>query len=383
MGAFLLAGCSASHPSASGHSATTNSSSAPSSTTASSTTTTLPGPAGGPVPTGFEPQSVTFVSDQNGWALGVAPCATGSKGTCTAVVRTRDGGSTWVGVPAPTVTVGTGQSDIDEIRFADPSDGWVFGQGALASTHDGGTTWKPVAVPGGGYVASLAAGGGYVYALVIAGNGAQPEPASLYRTPAGSDAWTQLGGTTVDNALSGLVLVHGSAAWMAVQASGGATTFRALVSGDWVARGLPCQGPSGLAITALDDQNMAIVCNSGAAAGSEPKLVYLSQNGGASWSAAGSAPMGGDSLGVAMASPTTIVISAASGASWLYASFDGGHTWTDAVQDTNGGGSPWEDLGFTDAQQGVAVEGLVGIAGASTRLLMTHDGGHTWSPVSF
>jgi photosystem II stability/assembly factor-like uncharacterized protein len=84
-----------------------------------------------------------------------------------------------------------------------------------------------------------------------------------------------------------------------------------------------------------------------------------------------------------MASTSTIVIAAASGASYLYASFNSGRTWSTVDQDTDGGGLPWSDIGFTTPLQGVVIEGQVGITGTASRLFVTHDGGHSWSPASF
>jgi len=379
--ALVLAACSSSHVVGSSHASTTTTAAAGTTTTAApaTTTTTPSGPPGGPVPAGFEAQSVTFVSSQDGYVLGTTGCPAAS---CTGVLRTVDGGRTWAGIPAPSVGVGSAP-DVNEIRFADPMDGWVYGHEALQSTHDGGAHWSAIPTPGGGSVQSVEAGGGFAYALVIQGNGANPAPANLYRTPAGADSWSVVAGATVANAVSGAVVVHGSSVWTVVQPAAGATVFRTLSGGAWVTRSLPCQGPSGDAIAAADAQHMAVVCASGAAAGQQPKLVYSSADAGSSWKAVGSAPEGGDTLGLAMASTSTLVISAASGASELYGSFDGGKTWTTVEQDTSSGGLPWADLGFTDPAQGVVVEGQVGITGTPTRLYMTRDGGHSWAPVSF
>ena len=104
-GALILAGCSsASNPSRSVATAGLGpSTQVPSSTpTDPSTTTTVASvsiPAGGPVPAGFRSQSATFVSADQGWVLGTAPCA---KAPCTSIVRTNDDGATWAGTPAPT-----------------------------------------------------------------------------------------------------------------------------------------------------------------------------------------------------------------------------------------------------------------------------------------
>src|SRR5689334_22044197 len=53
---------------------------------------------GGPVPKGFVAHDLTFVSANEGWLLGTAPCSTKP---CTSIVHTTDGGKTWAGIPAP------------------------------------------------------------------------------------------------------------------------------------------------------------------------------------------------------------------------------------------------------------------------------------------
>lgn len=377
---LTVAACSSSpaRPRAATTTSTTGAST--STTTASTTTTTEVGPAGGPVPAGFQAQSVTFVSASEGFVLGAAGC---SAGTCSAVLRTRDAGHSWVGIPAPAMKVGADSGQASQIRFADPADGWIDGHGVLFATHDGGATWQSLSSPGSGTIESLAAAGGYAYALVISGNGANPAPASVYRTPVAGDSWALMPGSAVSGAVSGSLVVQGASAWEVVQPAGAKAVLKALASGQWVGRPLPCQGPSGQALAATDATHMAVVCANGAAAGQQPKLVYTSADGGQTWAAAGSAPDGGDTLGVAMASTSTIVIAAASGASYLYASFNAGRTWSTVDQDTAGGGLPWSDLGFTTPLQGVVIEGQVGVSGTASRLFATHDGGHSWAPVSF
>jgi photosystem II stability/assembly factor-like uncharacterized protein len=377
---LCLAACSSS-PAKPKAQATTSTSGAPTtSTTVATTSTTEAGPAGGPVPTGFQAQSVTFVSASEGFVLGVAKCPSG---TCPAVLRTRDAGHSWVGIPAPTVKVGTDTGQASQIRFADPADGWIGGHGVLTATHDGGSTWQALSSPGAGTIESLEAGGGYAYALVISGNAANPAPASVYRTPVASDSWSLMPGSTVSGAVSGSLVVQSGSAWEVVQPAGAKSVLRTLIGGQWVSRALPCQGPSGQALAASDTTHLAVVCANGAAAGQQPKLVYTSGDGGQTWAAAGSAPDGGDTLGVAMASKSTIVIAAASGASYLYASFNSGRTWSTVDQDADGGGLPWSDIGFTTALQGVVIEGQVGITGTASRLFVTRDGGHSWTPASF
>jgi photosystem II stability/assembly factor-like uncharacterized protein len=86
----------------------------------------------------------------------------------------------------------------------------------------------------------------------------------------------------------------------------------------------------------------------------------------------GEAPRGGIIAGGAVASPTTWVIAATSGASFLYRTTDAGATWTTVFEDGSGG-APITDLGFTDATHGVAVLGT-----QPSVLLTTTDGGATW-----
>lgn len=87
-----------------------------------------------------------------------------------ALVRTTDGGDTWVGLTAPHASyvahgapAAPGLPGVDEVRFANPFDGWAFGP-ALFDTHDGGRTWQQVDI--GGSVVALETSGGYVDAVV-------------------------------------------------------------------------------------------------------------------------------------------------------------------------------------------------------------------------
>src|SRR5580692_9354456 len=107
-------------------------------------------PSGGPVPLGFAATSVTFVSPEEAFVLGTAPCA---KAPCTSILRTLDRGASWRGLPAPVVLLGSAQADTSGpavwgIRFADPEHGFVFGNG-LWETSDGGEQWASAASPGG------------------------------------------------------------------------------------------------------------------------------------------------------------------------------------------------------------------------------------------
>ncbi|HWD08041.1 MAG TPA: YCF48-related protein, partial [Actinomycetota bacterium] len=126
------------------------------------------------IPAGFQAESVTFVSANEGWVLGGA-CA-----TCTAaILHTADGGKTWAPVPAPAVPLAqapdASNGGVSAIRFANANDGWLFGP-ELWSTHDGGASWSRPGAPGlssqYAYVDDLEAANGLASAAVLTdGNG--------------------------------------------------------------------------------------------------------------------------------------------------------------------------------------------------------------------
>src|SRR5580692_4190648 len=131
-------------------------SNSPSPSPAGSGATASARPPGGPVPAGFAATSVTWVSPQEAFVLGTAPCA---HAPCTSIVRTLDRGASWVGVPAPVVPLGdpyanAGQPAAWGIRFASPDEGFVFGSGLWVTT-DGGEHWTAAASPPGGVIADL------------------------------------------------------------------------------------------------------------------------------------------------------------------------------------------------------------------------------------
>lgn len=363
------------------------------STAASSTTTSAPGvapttvppppgPPDGPLPSGFQPESVTFISTTTGWALGTAAC---SKPPCTSIARTRDGGRTWHGVPAPAAELSSSGSGVTGIRFADPLNGWVFGSSVYA-THDGGTSWHSVTLGGVTaplQVTSLETSAGVADAFVEQG---QAVRGRLLRTTIGGDDWTPAG-VDVDRASEGGIALHGRSGWLTVQTSQGSSVYRTTDGTTWSPLTSPCPSSEEWTphITASSATAIASVCAGQGSAGSESKAFFVSDDAGTTWQRRADPPFanaltifGGD---VASPAPAVVVMAAASGNSTLYATFDGGNTWTTVYQESSGG-LEWRDLGFTDASRGVVVIGTAGQADGS-RLLMTTDGGHHWSVVPF
>ncbi len=150
---LVMAGCGSSKVSSSARVsslATPSASSSTAATPASTTTTTSPAstqttpavviPAGGPVPAGFAPSSFTAIGEQTWWLLGNAPCASAP---CTSIVRTTNGGVSFVGIPAPRAPYdppGSSQTTgVWQLRFADAVDGFAYDT-SLYVTHRGGSS---------------------------------------------------------------------------------------------------------------------------------------------------------------------------------------------------------------------------------------------------
>jgi len=353
--------------------------SAPASTPA---TTPAPTPAGGPVPKGFAATSVTFVSTDEAFVLGTAPCV---NKPCTSIVRTLDRGASWVGLPAPVTPLadpyGSSGPGAWGIRFASPSAGFVFGNGLWATT-DGGEHWSSVAGPGGAIV-DLEVIDGQLLALsdnCSAQSGCSPSE-TLYRRALAGGSWHVV--THVSNAR--VIATQARVAAVLDDTS-------VVITGDggltFATHASPCASPAsgGSSVAVTGPDSLALLCAGGAAAGQVQKTVYVSADLGVHWTKAGSPPIGGDPWGISAGAPAGLVVAAASGATWLYSSADGGAQWVTSYKAIDGGAG-FNDLGFTTTTDGVAVLGPAYTDGNSYgmpgELLLTSNGGMTWQAVTW
>ena len=347
-------------------------------------TSTAAAPAGGPVPSGFAATSVTFVSPQEAFVLGTAPCA---QAPCTSILRTLDRGASWRGLPAPVVTLGNEAADstgpaVWGIRFANPEDGFVFGNG-LWETSDGGERWTSAASPGGS-IRSLEVIDGQVLALTATctpDNGCG-QTETLVRRPLAGGGWQQVARVTEPGAIATrakvAAVIDGSS--VLITTNGGLST---------VTEAGPCgaaEVPSPAAVAVTGPDGLALECAGGAAAGSVQKTVYVSDDLGAHWQKAGSPANGGDPDGLSAGSASQLVVAAFSGGSFLYYSGDGGAKWSTAFF-AGDGGLGFNDLGFTTPTDGVVVYGPVfsddNAEGRPGQLLLTSNGGASWQKVSY
>ena len=349
----------------------------------SAATSTVTVPSGGPVPTGFA-ASVGHVRLARGGvrprhrpvregAVHVDPAHPGPRRQLARAARAGGAAGGAVEVAGPAVW---------GIRFANPSDGFVFGNG-LWETTDGGERWTPAASPGGS-IESLEVIDGQV--LAIAGTCTAQRRVRADRHPerrplagrrlAGGHAGVRPGAIATQARVA--AVLDGDA--VIVTANGGISTVNH--SGPCSTAGI--DAPVSLAVTGPN--GLALLCAGNGAAGSVDKTVYVSDDLGAHWTKAGSPARGGDPEGMSAGSASQLVVAAASGASMLYHSADGGAQWTTAYYEGDGG-LGFNDLGFTTPADGVVVYGpALSDNNAESRpgwLLLTSNGGASWQPVSF
>lgn len=323
--------------------------------TTTSGRSTSPVSAGGPVPAGFGPESFTATGELTWWLLGSAPC---SSPPCTSIVRTTDGGRTFVGIPAPRT------ENVSQLRFADTQNGFAYGP-ELWATHDGGGQWHAIPLSAHAQVADLAIGGGYVYAIATSTSGG---PGQLLRSAVGSDSWSALPGGA--GAVSGL-WVHGSDVLLEAASASGQ---RLMVSHDGGSTFTAHAAPPNVACHFEEPAPPVIWahCATGMLSG-----TWRSVDGGRSFSAAGSGmPEMPNSAAFGAASESTAVV----GYRQLYRTTDGGATWSPTSGPS--GITSWQYLGFTDPTHGVAV-GYVGTEQPSNeRLYYTTDAGASYHLVN-
>jgi hypothetical protein len=341
-------------------------------------------PAVGPVPHGFVAASATFVSKNEGFVLGTAPCA---HQPCTSMVRTTDHGVRWVGIPAPRVALGNPNNATGAVvwgtRFANPADGFVFGT-QLWETRNGGGNWHRVIAPGT-TVLSMAISHGQALALAMPCMPTDCNSAALYRRSLNGGGWHKIakvsaGGTGA----SSLISTQGS---LAVVRDGGKVLVTSNGGLSYAEHNLRCDNPSVLGpseVAAIDSHTVALLCAGDPGVGSETKALYLSTNLGASWHHVGNPPRGGLSSGLAGV-PGHYVVAAASGGSVLYYSRTG-TSWSTGFF-AGDGGFGFADLGFVTQTDGVVVRGPVftngNPDGSAGWLLLTSNGGASWHRVLF
>jgi hypothetical protein len=343
-----------------------------------------PSAAAGP---GFVPVSVSFVSSELGWAYGPErPTAAQGPGPFIGELAvTHDGGQHWTKLPAPGVDYFT-SGGAASVRFVDSNRGYLYGD-ALFETTDGGLHWRPLTAPGP--VMGLAATGSSLYVLALSCPASEPlcGASALYRGRLDGSGFVRMGavGEMVRAQLSAVgsrVFLLSSPAGNTVPAGPVPATLATSQDGEhWSISRTPCDTtfPDYGAVAPATDGGLALVCGAQPAVGAQPKTAYVSTDNGANWTPRGSAFPGGGYVGsLAAADESTWVLSEQRGT--LLVTHDGGNSWSEArIQGLTQGVDSWGQVVFTDAEHAVAVpDGYY-----ANGLLLSSDAGSTWSAISF
>jgi hypothetical protein len=384
----LAAACGGTGGQAANSSATSSTSAPVAATTLQ--TTTVPAvttaPAGGAVPGGFDPVSFTAVSPSDYWLLGDAPC---SNPVCTSIVRTTDGGSHFVGIPAPASPVLEAQgtsTGINTLRFADDLDGYAFATGSggeLWDTHDGGGQWQQPGFLTGSELLGFGTGDGYAFALVGSCQSGSCSAVTLERSPVSSDQWSAIAvpvPSGTDQVAS--MTVHGSELWFSLTtAANQANQLLVVGTGSgahFSTYQSPCFSGLGGSIEASSADVLWAMCPTGMMA-----EAFRSADGGSQWKGLAAGELENSAL-LAPASDTTAVIQPAEQGQLLRTD-DGGATWH-SVPSSGAGGSWWSWIGFTDSSTGSGLRESDAPANwpwpngpYPEQLWRTTDGGASWS----
>ena len=381
--AILLAGCS-SHPTApmTPHATSSPPTIAPSPTLTPSASPSPSLPRAGLTAASLHPESVTFISPDVGWTLGLALCG---DTPCLRLAKTVDAGKSWSWLTSGGLSALSTTSQW-QLRFADSQDGWISGS-LLLATHDGGRSWTRITFVGFGgtnsSVGALEAADGRVYAEIA--EGTEPNtngPVVLFQSPVNADSWHPVTGVATGPAgFPGEISLAQGVFWLTLHPAiataqgnqAGSTLYRSLNGVTWHSEPEPCPSTTVASVAAATAARVYMVCTGGGAAGSEGKSAYRSDNDGATFRRVADPPFGGDFEAVA-ASPASLSLAAASGATEIYASFNDGLTWTTTLG-FGDGGLGLSDLGFTTATQGVVIHGQPANP-ESLQLLMTSG----WRP---
>jgi len=335
----------------------------------------------GPVPAAFLPYSITSVGAGVTYLLGDAPCRAAP---CTSVVRSTDGGRSWVGVPAPKAPLPRWQdgrlsprSTVRDLRFASTKNGWAYG-GALYATHDAGGSWQAVDV--GGAVLDLATDGTTTYAVVATCDpqGYSCTNARLRSTPASRDHWQDVPGVTGGS--TGQISLSGNQGVVLMTQISGEARLSVRSGSQWRPVTSPCPSELSGATASASSRRLFAFCGGGAA-GSVYLRTYVSDDAGRSWHRQPGSPLqlANGTLLVTAAATSDLLLAASLSPDFpnpLARSGDGGRSWTDAGAPSLQGG--WRYVGASSASSLVALPGR-----PDGSVWTSRDGGLHWAAFRF
>ncbi len=381
--------------------------------------------AGSTTTTSKSPVSASFLPSGEGWILTAYRCPTG---VCIAVKRTVNDGQSWTSLPLPsrlrTIASPSPANYFplvqQNIYFADPKDGWIFGTAPadnaaqtnvsyiaeIWSTHDGGATWSVLDTASLGMkfdILTLAANRGSVYAVSWLKN----QTFGLWRSSVTNDSWQRVSTPVLYPAaggsnMAGALVFKGANGWLMLGNDRGATAAARLSSsGRWVKWTAPCSnvGDSFSAPVAYSATTLVDVCTIGGFGGDvapgtpsylkqQSNWVFTSHNAGLTFEPTSRVVAGGsseylDSLVSLPASPAPGKILVARSVSHglkmidhLYLTQNGGKTWSSVYATPSTRFFPLiQFVAFASSSLGYAI---VQSTATTSTLIISTNGGLTW-----
>jgi photosystem II stability/assembly factor-like uncharacterized protein len=358
-----LAGCT---PAATVPSPTATATVSPIATSSPAPTPPPPTPAPtGAIPSNFNPEAMTAISHSDYWVLGSTGC---TSGTCTsAILQTTNAGATFQPIAVPAATSAS-EYNLD-IRFANASDGWVYGN-QLWSTHDGGATWQRIETAFTDVLQLEPGAKGNVYAVfqTCTSSISTSCTSALMRSQASTDTWTRV--VPPGNPLTTPVFgVHGDMLWVMYFDRSTRLAYTGYNDATlWYFGSMPCEPDLDGNYDPVSNSVVWAFCATGTQGN-----PWVSTSGGDGFLRSPSLfGFGNGGMMAATSSERAFVVGPGIDSALTT---NGGQTFVAAPQLT---GAVW--AGFTDSEVGFAV--IVHATGTNT-LLRTIDAGATWSPVDF
>ena len=348
---------------------------------------TASGPAGGPVPAGFDPVSFTAISADQYWLLGSTPC---KKRVCTAIVRTTDSGRRFVRIPAPPAPLRTGAGSsrsIDTLRFATALDGFAYDAQSLASadvvnnpiweTHDGGAQWRTADLH---HVHAFTTSGGSAFAVTANCRKGVCAQLEIHRSPLGEDQWSSRKLPIGRAEPLVAITAHRNSLWLSLSPTAGRHPRQVLLASSdagrsFTGRASPCSTGLGGMLAATSSAVIWAVCPTGMLAG-----AFRSDDAGATWSPLHTGRELVNSAQIAPADDSTAILETGDQTELLHTT-DAGATFA-SVHSVGSGF--WTSIGVIGARtvSGLRVNQTHG--GSRAQLIRSKDGGAHWgAPVRF
>lgn len=370
----------------------------PSVTSPAPSTSAAPAPRAA-VPPSFRVLSVTTA--KAGWLVALGRSACGADSCATLALSTDDGahwsllhtfatmGPTGV-LPSASSAGVAGAGTVSQVRFANPSVGWVFG-GAVLQTTDGGASWHPYPHPGGDVLALETDG----HDVVLTTGGTCDTsscrgPITVVRAPVAAPSATDAAGVIGGSGVTGAAITwhRGHAYISPVTASGAGQNAPSPV--ELRPDGLHPVGPArcgnGLGGTQLVGPAagtvLFAVCPDSGAMGHLGYAVLSSSDAGSTWQAVSSDALllvnAGSTAFAAADAQTLLAVSGGSPAlhGSMARSVDGGRTWTSPSQAPPLPDRGWAWVGAPGGPSFYAISD-----NPAPSLWRSPDRGQTWTPV--